>query len=73
MIKVLSRKKIEAPKDVLKKELLNLILQSSRNEELPNDYPTKWEKHGDLILLPASSFQNPIWLRFGTTIDYFAV
>lgn len=64
-----SRKRCENPKDILRKELTNLIATDfSEDYVVPNDIPTKWEKHGDLILLPSYSFQDPIWSNFGTIL-----
>lgn len=65
--KIHTRKRCENPKDILRKELTNLIAtEFSEDYVVPNDIPTKWEKHGDLILLPSYSFQDPIWSNFGT-------
>lgn len=68
MTKSHNRKRCENPKDVLRKELKKLIIDFSEDYVLPNDIPTKWEKHGDLILLPSHSFQDPIWCNFGTVL-----
>lgn len=66
MTKTHNRTRCENPKDVLRKELTKLIIKdSSEDYVLPNDIPTKWEKHGDLILLPSYSFQDPVWCNFG--------
>lgn len=65
MNKTVTRKKCDSPKETLKKELIKLILRNSSDGKLPADVPLKWEKHGDLVLLPATAFQNPIWSDFG--------
>lgn len=30
-------------------------------EELAKEIPNHWERHGDLVLLPSSCFQDPAW------------
>jgi hypothetical protein len=32
-----------------------------------SEVPRKWERHGDLLLLPQNSFRNDLWERFGDT------
>ncbi|XP_035224530.1 tRNA wybutosine-synthesizing protein 2 homolog [Stegodyphus dumicola] len=59
-------KKWESPKEALSKLLANLFADTGI--DMPNDVPSKWEKHGDLILLPSSSFQHPIWANFGNSL-----
>lgn len=69
-----TRKRCENPKDILRKELINLISKDfSEDYVVPNDIPTKWEKHGDLILLPSYSFQDPIWSNFGTILLHYCL
>lgn len=69
-----TRKRCENPKDILRKELTNLIATDfSEDYVVPNDIPTKWEKHGDLILLPSYSFQDPIWSYFGTILLQYSL
>ena len=69
MSQVQNKRKCKNPKDILRKELTKLIDQYSSDDfALPSDIPTKWEKHGDLILLPSDCFQDPIWYNFGTLI-----
>lgn len=59
------RKKCLSPKEILKNKLTDFFKELYFDEKLPEDVPTKWETHGDLILLPATCFQNPIWSSFG--------
>ncbi|GBN66174.1 tRNA wybutosine-synthesizing protein 2 [Araneus ventricosus] len=49
----------------LKNHLSIEIEKLKLNKILLDDIPSKWEKHGDLILLPASSFQNELWSNLG--------
>ena len=64
------RKKIEAPRDIL---LNNLRQQCSMHDiewssDLEKDVAHKWEKHGDLILLPHHCFQREEWDKLGKLI-----
>ena len=34
--------------------------------ELISELPTSWERHGDLVMLPSTSFVNSIWGKFTT-------
>ncbi|XP_028671721.1 tRNA wybutosine-synthesizing protein 2 homolog [Erpetoichthys calabaricus] len=38
------------------------------SEELVRDLPQTWKQHGDLILIAESTFQDPIWKKFGSDI-----
>lgn len=35
------------------------------NEDLQRDLPKKWEKHGDMVLLPEYSFTRREWRMLG--------
>uniref|UniRef100_A0A914W644 tRNA(Phe) (4-demethylwyosine(37)-C(7)) aminocarboxypropyltransferase n=1 Tax=Plectus sambesii TaxID=2011161 RepID=A0A914W644_9BILA len=35
------------------------------NEDMHRDLPKKWEKHGDLVILPHTCFQHPNWRMIG--------
>ncbi|XP_054706976.1 tRNA wybutosine-synthesizing protein 2 homolog [Uloborus diversus] len=59
------RSKVLNPKEILKTKLLELFSDRDENNTELNDVPQKWEKHGDLILLPSSSFRKDVWLQFG--------
>lgn len=63
------RKKCDSPKEILKNEMTRLIFPNCVDRCVPTDIPNKWEKHGDLVLLSASCFQDPIWLNLGMTIS----
>lgn len=36
------------------------------NEELQRDLPKRWEKHGDMVILPQNCFRNVQWRLLGT-------
>ncbi|XP_050408251.2 tRNA wybutosine-synthesizing protein 2 homolog isoform X2 [Patella vulgata] len=58
---------IITPQDCLYNAIKELLVESDMfwTEKVLNDLPNYWEKHGDLILLPASSFQLSLWQGFG--------
>jgi len=39
------------------------------SEELVSDIPKRWEKHGDLVLFSAASFNHTVWLAMGEFIN----
>ncbi|KAK6190878.1 hypothetical protein SNE40_002651 [Patella caerulea] len=58
---------IITPQDCLYSAIKQLLVESGMfwTDKVLNDLPNYWEKHGDLILLPASSFQLSLWPGFG--------
>ena len=46
----------QTPHSLLMDKLGNYLYQSGAEKELLKAVPSKWEKHGDLILLPTNSF-----------------
>ena len=45
--------------------LLRTGLQEAQVAELLQEVPTKWERLGDLALLPNQAFQSDAWRKFG--------
>ena len=39
-------------------------LSSADKDELLSDLPSSWEKHGDLIIFPSTTFTNEKWTQF---------
>lgn len=35
------------------------------NDEMQRDLPKRWEKHGDMIILPHNCFKHPNWRLMG--------
>ena len=54
----------------LKEKLPTSIVWSNNLEQ---DLPTKWEIIGNLILLPANCFRQPIWENTGEKIKWICV
>lgn len=40
-------------------------ISKARREQLLQSVPSRWEEHGDLLLLPCNSFSEPEWRHFG--------
>lgn len=55
------------PSEILRQNLLDL-LKANNVKEIPNDIPTKWERHGDLVLIPFHSLQHAVWLKIGSGV-----
>lgn len=64
MTKPAKYRKCLNPNSILRNRLSDLLHFDSKNV-LPDDVPSKWEKHGDLVLLPAGSFRHPLWVGLG--------
>ncbi|XP_060600800.1 tRNA wybutosine-synthesizing protein 2 homolog [Ruditapes philippinarum] len=59
---------VKTPQQLLKTGLKSLLEVNgySWTDDVINDIPTHWERHGDLVLIPGSTFTLPIWLQLGT-------
>ncbi|XP_078695660.1 tRNA wybutosine-synthesizing protein 2 homolog [Branchiostoma floridae x Branchiostoma belcheri] len=55
------RKQHISPQHRLRTAISRFLDAEEFDEELSRDIPTKWEKHGDLILLPDFCFRSPRW------------
>ncbi|XP_035698037.1 tRNA wybutosine-synthesizing protein 2 homolog [Branchiostoma floridae] len=55
------RKQHISQQDRLRTAISKLLDKEELDRELETDIPTRWEKHGDLILLPEFSFRSPKW------------
>lgn len=46
----------------VKAKLLEVLSRTEwYNEDLEKELPAKWEKHGDLVLVPERTFSSPVW------------
>lgn len=48
--------------------LLRIGLQDAQVAELRQELPTKWERLGDLVLLPNQAFQSDAWTPLGAEL-----
>ena len=44
------------------------LVKCSESSELEREIPVSWEYYGDLLLVPGSSFRNPVWREYMTEI-----
>ncbi|GFT50337.1 tRNA wybutosine-synthesizing protein 2 homolog [Nephila pilipes] len=65
MSKAKGNRRCLSPYIILRNHLSETLAELKLSNKLLDDIPSKWEKHGDLILLPASSFQNKTWSLLG--------
>ncbi|BFZ04135.1 hypothetical protein BsWGS_07174 [Bradybaena similaris] len=49
----------------LQDELWQLLTLHGMSKELLNEVPSKWERHGDLVIIPAYTFSSPEWAAMG--------
>ncbi|XP_046558610.1 tRNA wybutosine-synthesizing protein 2 homolog [Haliotis rubra] len=58
---------LEPPAVKLKRHVGQLLADSGRvvSPELLEDLPSRWEKHGDLILFSNSAFTSDVWSQLG--------
>ena len=57
------------PKKKLVKAIENTFKLNLDNDQL-KEIPTKWQRRGDLIILPITSFQQPFWEELGKLCLY---
>jgi hypothetical protein len=61
-----SRWSSNSPKQTLLAHIRSLIeRQQLWSKELEDDLPDSWEKHMDMLILPANCFQQQTWMSLG--------
>ncbi|XP_020530122.1 tRNA wybutosine-synthesizing protein 2/3/4 isoform X2 [Amborella trichopoda] len=60
-----ARKAPKAPHHVLREEVCSLIKQKGLSPELLDQLPSRWERFGDLLILPMDSFKDKVWDSIG--------
>ncbi len=63
----------KSPADQLKRSIRNFLTESGRfsaeaMEQLLQEVPHKWERHGDLIVIPNRSLKDDCWKLFGKSL-----
>ena len=53
----------------IKDKLDNLDFNNSEKLELLNQIPSRWEKLGDMLLIPENSFNSDIWKEVLPILD----
>ncbi|ONI09967.1 hypothetical protein PRUPE_4G021000 [Prunus persica] len=55
------RRAAKSPLKVMNEAVGSLIKDKGLPEELLEELPARWEQLGDIVVLPATSFKNPLW------------
>ncbi|PSS24836.1 TRNA wybutosine-synthesizing protein [Actinidia chinensis var. chinensis] len=59
------RKSSNSPLNVMSEAVASLIKHKGLAAELLEQLPTRWDRLGDIVVLPVSSFKNPVWDSIG--------
>ena len=71
---ILKSKKKTSPADQLKQSIHDFLKEVGQIsddviEKLIHEVPHKWERHGDLIIVPQRSLKDDTWKLFGKRFD----
>ncbi|CAN0863438.1 tRNA wybutosine-synthesizing protein 2/3/4 [Linum grandiflorum] len=55
------RKVAKSPSQIMKEAVASLIENKGLSQELLNELPVRWERLGDIVVLPITSFKDPVW------------
>ncbi|XP_039008881.1 tRNA wybutosine-synthesizing protein 2/3/4-like [Hibiscus syriacus] len=59
------RKASKSPLKIMTEADASLIRQNGLSDELLEQLPNRWERLGDIIVFPISSFRDPVWDSIG--------
>ncbi|KAK9022971.1 hypothetical protein V6N11_003207 [Hibiscus sabdariffa] len=62
---VQKRKASKSPLKIMTEAVACLIRQKGLSDELLEQIPNRWERLGDIVVLPVSSFRDPVWDSIG--------
>lgn len=62
------RKGPRSPLESMKEAVACLIKDKGLSAELLEELPTRWEKLGDIVVLPMNSFKDPVWNSVGSIL-----
>ncbi|KAG4146669.1 hypothetical protein ERO13_D05G173300v2 [Gossypium hirsutum] len=62
---VQKRKACKSPLKIMTEAVASLIRQKGLSDKLLEQLPNRWERIGDIVVLPISSFRDPIWNSIG--------
>ncbi|XP_021719707.1 tRNA wybutosine-synthesizing protein 2/3/4-like [Chenopodium quinoa] len=57
-----------SPLEAMKEAVALLLKQKSLSEGLLEQLPTRWERLGDVVVLPITSFRDPAWDTIGSEL-----
>ncbi|CAN1326735.1 tRNA wybutosine-synthesizing protein 2/3/4 [Linum perenne] len=55
------RKVAKSPSQMMKESVASLIEKKGLSQELLDELPVRWECLGDIVVLPITSFKDPVW------------
>ncbi|XVF40751.1 hypothetical protein PTKIN_Ptkin01aG0140400 [Pterospermum kingtungense] len=58
---VQARKASKSPLKIMTEEVASLISHRGLSHKLLEQLPNRWERLGDIVVLPVSSFRDPVW------------
>ncbi|KAL9285717.1 TRNA wybutosine-synthesizing protein/4 [Arabidopsis thaliana] len=56
-----AKKVAKSPLQRMREDITSILKQKGLSEELLDELPQKWERLGDIVVLPATSFKDPTW------------
>lgn len=56
-----NRKAPVSPQKVMSQAVESLIIKSGLPHQLVDEIPSRWERLGDIVVLPVNSFKDPLW------------
>ncbi|KAG5405109.1 hypothetical protein IGI04_011228 [Brassica rapa subsp. trilocularis] len=60
-VAVEAKKVAKSPLQRMKEAVTSILKQKGLPEELLDELPQKWERLGDIVVLPVTSFKDPAW------------
>ncbi|CAO2842541.1 unnamed protein product [Amaranthus hypochondriacus] len=57
-----------SPLKAMKGAVASILKHKGLSEELLEQLPTRWERLGDIVVLPINSFQDPVWDTIGSVL-----
>ncbi|KAL9236617.1 hypothetical protein vseg_011262 [Gypsophila vaccaria] len=62
---VAMKKTLVSPLEKMKEAVALLLKNKGLSEEILDQLPTRWERLGDIVVLPTTSFKDPVWDTLG--------
>ncbi|AEE82410.1 Met-10+ like family protein / kelch repeat-containing protein [Arabidopsis thaliana] len=56
-----AKKVAKSPLQRMREDITSILKQKGLPEELLDELPQKWERLGDIVVVPATSFKDPTW------------
>lgn len=62
------KKAAKSPLKVMSEAVASLIKNRGLSEQLLEELPSRWERLGDIVVLPVTSFKDPVWDSIGVEL-----